>query len=64
MQRLESVLKHTLENERKAGGSEKVSISMIGIDHNKASLDVRALFSFTKKAAGDAMLAIKELEGV
>lgn len=41
-----------------------MSISMIGIDHNKASLDVRALFSFTKKAAGDAMLAIKELEGV
>ncbi len=41
-----------------------MSISMIGIDHNKASLDVRALFSFTKKAAGEAMPAIKELKGV
>ncbi len=51
-------------NKREAGGSVKVSISMIGIDHNKASVDVRALFSFTKKNAGDAMRAIKELEGV
>ncbi len=41
-----------------------MSISMIGIDHNKASVDVRAQFSFTKKNAGDAMQAIKELEGV
>ena len=41
-----------------------MSISMIGIDHNKASVDMRAQFSFTKKNAGDAMQAMKELEGV
>lgn len=41
-----------------------MSIFMIGIDHNKASVDVRALFSFTKKAAGEAMLAFKELDGI
>jgi len=41
-----------------------LSIFMIGIDHNKASVDVRALFSFTKKAAGEAMLAFKELDGI
>lgn len=26
-----------------------MSISMIGIDHSKASVDIRAKFSFTKK---------------
>ncbi len=41
-----------------------MSIFMIGIDHNKASVDVRALFSFTKKAAGEAMLAFKEQDGI
>ena len=28
---------------------EEMSISMVGIDYNKASVDVRAQFSFTKK---------------
>lgn len=41
-----------------------MSIFMIGIDHNRASVDIRALFSFTKKAAGEAMLAFKELDGI
>lgn len=41
-----------------------MSISMIGIDHNKASLDIRALFSFTKKNAGEAMEAFKKQPGV
>ncbi len=41
-----------------------MSIFMIGIDHNRASVDIRALFSFTKKAAGEAMLAVKEMDGV
>lgn len=41
-----------------------MSIFMIGIDHNRASVDIRALFSFTKKAAGEAMQAIKELDGI
>ncbi len=32
-----------------------MSIKMLGIDYNKASVDIRALFSFTKKNAGAAM---------
>ena len=39
-------------------------ISMIGIDHSRASVDIRALFSFTKKNAGEAMERVKEQEGV
>ena len=41
-----------------------MSISMIGIDHNRAPVDIRALFSFTKREAGEAVLAVKEMEGV
>ena len=33
----------------------RMSIKMLGIDYNKASVDIRALFSFTKKNAGEAM---------
>ena len=29
-----------------------MGIQMIGIDHNRAVLDVRMIFSFTKKDAG------------
>lgn len=32
-----------------------MSIRMVGIDHNRADVDVRALFSFTKKNAAAAM---------
>ena len=32
-----------------------MTISMIGIDHDRAPVDVRALFAFTKKNAGEAM---------
>ena len=32
-----------------------MSISMIGIDHNMAPVDIRAHFAFTKKNAGEAM---------
>ena len=32
-----------------------MSICMVGIDHNRADVDVRALFSFTKKNAAAAM---------
>lgn len=39
-------------------------ISMIGIDHGRAPVDIRALFSFTKKNAGEAMEHVKEQEGV
>lgn len=41
-----------------------MSICMVGIDHNKASVDIRALFSFTKKSAAAAMERIKKIEGV
>ena len=37
------------------GELEVMSISMIGIDHNMAPVDIRAKFAFTKKNAGEAM---------
>ena len=37
-----------------------MSISMIGIDHSMASVDIRAEFAFTKKNAGSAMEEIKK----
>ena len=36
-----------------------MSISMVGIDYNKASVDIRAQFSFTKKNAAAAMEKLK-----
>lgn len=41
-----------------------MSISMIGIDHNMAPVDIRALFAFTKKNAGEAMERLKEMPGI
>lgn len=41
-----------------------MSISMIGIDHNMAPVDIRALFAFTKKNAGEAMTEIKKQKGI
>ena len=41
-----------------------MSISMIGIDHNMAPVDIRALFAFTKKNAGEAMEKIKKEKGI
>lgn len=41
-----------------------MSISMVGIDYNKASVDVRAQFSFTKKNAASAMEKLKETTGI
>ena len=41
-----------------------MSISMVGIDYNKASVDVRAQFSFTKKNAAAAMEKLKETPGI
>ena len=40
-----------------------MSISMIGVDHNRAPVDIRALFAFTKKNAGEAMERLKEQRG-
>jgi glutamyl-tRNA reductase len=41
-----------------------MSIYMAGIDYTKANLDIRALFSFTKKNAVAAMERWKKLQGV
>ncbi len=39
-------------------------ISMIGIDYNRASVDIRALFAFTKNGAAAAMTRLKEKENI
>ncbi|MCI6731934.1 MAG: glutamyl-tRNA reductase [Lachnospiraceae bacterium] len=39
-------------------------IKMIGIDHSKATVEYRELFSFTKAGAGHAMEALKEKKGI
>lgn len=41
-----------------------MSISMIGIDYKKASVDVRAQFSFTKKNAAAALENLKKEPGI
>lgn len=41
-----------------------MGIMMVGIDHNKANVDERALFSFTKKNCAAAMETIKNIEGI
>lgn len=41
-----------------------MGISMIGIDYNKASVDIRAQFSFTKKNAVTAMERLKKEPGI
>ncbi len=41
-----------------------MGISMVGIDYNKASVDVRSQFSFTKKNAVLAMERLKETPGI
>lgn len=41
-----------------------MGISMIGIDHSMAPVDVRARYSFTKKNAGEAMVKLKETKGI
>ncbi|POP33347.1 glutamyl-tRNA reductase [Lactonifactor longoviformis] len=41
-----------------------MGICMLGIDHNRALLDVRALFSFTKKNTAEALEVLREKEGV
>ncbi|OUO81338.1 glutamyl-tRNA reductase [Blautia sp. An249] len=41
-----------------------MSISMIGIDHNRAPVDIRALFAFTRKNAGEAMEEIQKEDGI
>lgn len=43
---------------------QKMSIRMVGIDHNRANVDIRALFSFTKKSAAETMEQWKEIPGI
>ena len=41
-----------------------MSVWMVGIDHNRAQLDVRSVFSFTRKRAEQAYVDFKALPGV
>ena len=41
-----------------------MSIQMIGIDHSKANIDVRCIFSFTKKQMADVLPKIKQQQGI
>lgn len=41
-----------------------MSIQMIEISHTKASVDVRSMFSFTKKQAADSMLELNKEDGI
>ena len=41
-----------------------MSISMIGIDYSRASVDIRAQFSFTKKNAVTALEHLKQETGI
>ena len=41
-----------------------MAIWMIGIDHNNAGIDVRTVFSFTKKRIGEALESFKQVPGL
>ena len=41
-----------------------MAIQMIGIDHTKAVIDIRTIFSFTKKRSAEALKLIKEEKGI
>lgn len=41
-----------------------MSIRMLGIDHNKASIEEREVFSFTKKRAAEALVRIRDSRGI
>lgn len=41
-----------------------MSIFMLGIDHNMAPVDIRALFAFTRKNTGEALLKLKKEPGI
>ena len=44
--------------------TKDMSIFMLGIDHNMAPVDIRALFAFTRKNTGDALLKLKKEPGI
>lgn len=41
-----------------------MGIQMIGIDHSVAEIDIRMIFSFTKKSMEDALKRLKDMEGI
>lgn len=41
-----------------------MGITMIGIDHNKANIDIRSMFAFSKKNATETMMKWKEIRGL
>lgn len=41
-----------------------MSVWMVGIDHNQANLDIRSVFSFTKKKQEEAYLCFREIPGL
>lgn len=43
---------------------ENMAIQMIGIDHSKAVIDVRTIFSFTKKKSAEALQILKQVRGI
>lgn len=53
-----------IHKRKKIGESKDMSISMIGIDYKKASVDVRAQFSFTKKNTVAALENLKKEPGI
>ena len=40
-----------------------MSIQMIGIDHTRAGIDVRTVFSFTKKKMAEALAVLQKVPG-
>lgn len=41
-----------------------MGIQMIGIDHSVAEIDIRTIFSFTKKCTAEALEQLKQIKGV
>ena len=44
--------------------TKDMSIFMLGIDHNMAPVDIRALFAFTRKNTGEALLKLTKETGI
>lgn len=41
-----------------------MGIQMIGIDHNMAEIDIRTIFSFTKKSMAEALECLRQVKGI
>ncbi len=55
-----AILPERRKNVGKFKGNEEIkrlmAIQMIGIDHTKAVIDIRTVFSFTKKRSAEALI--------